>query len=106
MSPRGLMLPVGRAPPDRRQTRLKHGRMLLMSALLATTGLTAMATPATADSPPQCSDGIDNDGDGRTDYPSDEGCSSELDDDERPQSGGGSVFPHLELEDCALRLIG
>ena len=31
---------------------------------------------------PACSDGIDNDGDGLTDYPSDPGCSSATDDDE------------------------
>ncbi len=31
---------------------------------------------------PQCSDGIDNDGDGRLDYPSDTGCSSPSDDSE------------------------
>jgi hypothetical protein len=31
---------------------------------------------------PECSDGDDNDGDGRTDYPDDPGCASEFDDDE------------------------
>lgn len=31
---------------------------------------------------PQCSDGIDNDGDGYVDYPDDPGCSSAADDDE------------------------
>jgi len=31
---------------------------------------------------PQCSDGIDNDGDGETDYPNDIGCSDATDDDE------------------------
>ena len=31
---------------------------------------------------PQCYDGIDNDGDGKTDYPEDPGCSSQGDDDE------------------------
>jgi parallel beta-helix repeat protein len=33
--------------------------------------------------PPQCSDGIDNDGDGKVDYPEDPGCTSPDDDDER-----------------------
>jgi len=33
-------------------------------------------------SAPQCSDGIDNDGDGLVDYPADPGCSSATDDDE------------------------
>lgn len=32
--------------------------------------------------PPQCSDGIDNDGDGKTDHPADPGCTSPEDDDE------------------------
>jgi hypothetical protein len=32
--------------------------------------------------PPQCSDEIDNDGDGRIDYPNDPGCASPQDDDE------------------------
>ena len=33
---------------------------------------------------PQCSDGVDNDGDGKTDHPSDRGCSSVADDSEAP----------------------
>lgn len=33
--------------------------------------------------PPQCSDGIDNDGDGKTDHPADPGCTSPEDDDEK-----------------------
>jgi acid phosphatase type 7 len=32
--------------------------------------------------PPQCSDGIDNDGDGATDFPEDPGCTGETDNDE------------------------
>ncbi len=40
------------------------------------------ATTFTVTAPPQCSDGIDNDGDGKTDYPSDPGCSSAIDNDE------------------------
>ena len=41
---------------------------------------------ATIDTPPpvfQCSDGIDNDGDGKIDYPSDPGCTSPNDNDEQ-----------------------
>jgi hypothetical protein len=33
-------------------------------------------------SDPECSDGVDNDGDGQTDFPSDAGCSSTSDDSE------------------------
>lgn len=52
---------------------------------------------------PACQDGIDNDNDGTTDFPADEGCSSADDDDEiehtssggssrRSSSGGGEVL--------------
>lgn len=43
---------------------------------------------------PQCSDGLDNDGDGDVDFPADTGCSSPDDDDEsggKPGGGNGSV---------------
>lgn len=36
-----------------------------------------------------CSDGIDNDGDGLVDFPSDSGCSSSVDNDETNSSSGG-----------------
>lgn len=45
-----------------------------------------------------CSDGLDNDGDGQTDFPTDDGCSSATDSDETdpvvtpPASGGGGAF--------------
>ena len=35
-------------------------------------------------STPQCDDGIDNDGDGKIDYPADAGCTNRLDDSELP----------------------
>ena len=42
--------------------------------------------------PPQCSDGLDNDGDGLTDFPDDPGCTDAQDDDETdPAVGGVSV---------------
>jgi|GEM_PF-655477 len=42
--------------------------------------------------PPQCSDGLDNDGDGITDFPGDPGCTDAQDDDETdPAAGGVSV---------------
>ena len=49
----------------------------------------------TVSSSPVCSDGIDNDGDGATDYPADIGCSSSTDTDESntPLSGSCSVSP-------------
>jgi hypothetical protein len=39
------------------------------------------SNPTTA---PQCADGVDNDGDGKVDYPADPGCSSATDDSESP----------------------
>ncbi len=50
--------------------------------------------PASEPSPPapQCSDGVDNDGDGATDFPADPGCDSEADEDETiDSSGAGTV---------------
>ena len=38
--------------------------------------------PADGGTPPQCSDGLDNDNDGKIDYPADPGCSSSTDNDE------------------------
>jgi len=46
--------------------------------------------------PPQCSDGIDNDGDGLIDYPQDPGCQSPQDDDE----SGGNNTADLETTAC------
>jgi large repetitive protein len=42
---------------------------------------------------PQCSDGIDNDGDGLIDYPEDPGCLSPLDDDETDDCPDGPNCP-------------
>ena len=49
------------------------------NALLKTT---TGASESRAVMKPQCSDGKDNDGDGKIDFPADPGCSSALDDDE------------------------
>lgn len=45
---------------------------------------------AIADEKPQCADGKDNDGDGKTDYPNDTGCYSASDWDETIPSSSGS----------------
>ena len=42
---------------------------------------------------PQCSDGSDNDGDGKTDYPTDPGCSNASDTDENAMSGDVNAVP-------------
>jgi hypothetical protein len=60
----------------------KKGQIAIVAALIIATvfmlGI-AFAKPAAAK---QCNDGIDNDGDGYTDYPSDPGCSSRTDNSE------------------------
>ncbi len=43
------------------------------------------------DADPECSDGIDNDGDGRVDFPDDPQCSSRSDDSESAGPGGGGA---------------
>ena len=42
--------------------------------------------------PPACSDGIDNDADGRTDYPADPGCTSATDTDETDPGSGARLL--------------
>lgn len=64
-------------------------------------GAVAQAMPQAGSQPPvsggvpQCSDGIDNDGDGYTDYPNDLGCVNPQDDDEIEETGeeGAPVGP-------------
>ncbi len=51
--------------------------------------------------PKQCSDGIDNDADGKTDYPVDPGCSSSSDDSENSNGGGGSGTPPVSDGTCS-----
>lgn len=47
--------------------------------------------PADLDKPPACADGIDNDGDGRIDYPADPGCAFADDDTEEGGSSAAGV---------------
>lgn len=42
---------------------------------------------------PQCNNSLDDDGDGKTDYPNDPGCSSLTDDNETDPSSGGFIPP-------------
>ncbi|MDP9066776.1 MAG: hypothetical protein M3N53_00315 [Actinomycetota bacterium] len=42
---------------------------------------------------PECSDGIDNDGDGKIDHPADPGCDNPNDDNETDDGGGGGEAP-------------
>jgi hypothetical protein len=64
---------------------------LLLSVLLIVSGLMSGSSHALAE-PPDCSDAIDNDGDGLTDFPDDPGCMDAIDDDEAnpaPQCSDG-----------------
>jgi hypothetical protein len=45
--------------------------------------------------PPQCSDGIDNDSDGKADHPADPGCESAADATESPDPGGPGAKPTI-----------
>lgn len=59
-------------------------------------------TPTPTPPPPvfACSDGIDNDGDGLTDFPADPGCSGASDDDEfNAPTGGGDVTASVTVND-------
>ncbi len=49
-------------------------------------------SPVSIDSLPVCSDGADNDHDGKTDFPTDPGCSSASDNDEFNGGGSGPIF--------------
>ncbi|HEY4486955.1 MAG TPA: hypothetical protein VJB70_04455 [Candidatus Paceibacterota bacterium] len=59
----------------------------LCSAVPPANSLCGGASPGTA----QCTDGIDNDGDGETDYPNDSGCESSSDGQEQSVSGDSAI---------------
>ena len=76
--------------------------MLVVLAVAATTSSCGSPSKATDDATvtapdaaakPQCSDGIDNDGDGKIDYPDDPGCTSPLQDDETDDCPNGPHCP-------------
>ncbi len=46
----------------------------------------------------QCDDGVDNDGDGRADYPQDSGCLAATDDSEEPGTGAAGVSTVIEFD--------
>ncbi len=53
----------------------------------------AVAPAKAAATKPQCSDGVDNDGDGKIDFPADPGCSSAADNDETDSGSGTTTKP-------------
>ena len=57
-----------------------NSKWIYMMAVIVGIGSVSTLTPAQAQSePPQCSDGIDNDGDGYTDFPDDPQCNDASD---------------------------
>jgi hypothetical protein len=64
--------------PTRTPTPLPSATASALPAPTATATPTAAATP-TATPVPACSDGVDNDADGRIDHPADKGCESAAD---------------------------
>ncbi len=78
---------------------------LLAAFLFVPPALAETATTTVSITPPaQCADGIDNDGDGLIDYPSDPGCSGPGDDDETDplvppptSSSGGGFFSSMRF---------
>ena len=62
-----------------------------------------MVTPVgDSPAPPQCSDGVDNDGDTLVDYPADPECTSATDDDEGDGSSDTGPLPPPENLHAAL----
>lgn len=57
---------------------------------------TNFRVPAASSATPECSDGIDNDGDGKTDSPNDPGCASALDNSEVDTPAGQVVADGFE----------
>lgn len=72
----------------------KTGTVSVSSGSSSSSAMCSIVMTITSSSP-VCSDGIDNDGDGSTDYPADIGCSSASDTDESniPLGGTCSVSP-------------
>jgi hypothetical protein len=67
------------------------GALALAGALTCGSGTTCNGTICKGTN--ACDDGIDNDGDGKTDYPNDPGCSSPTDDDETDDCPSGPNCP-------------
>jgi hypothetical protein len=67
----------------------------LGGALVCPTGTACMGTPGSRHclGAFACNDGIDNDGDGKTDYPNDPGCTSPTDNDETDTCPSGPTCP-------------
>jgi hypothetical protein len=74
-TPTPRVSPSAAATPTRTPTPVPSATASALPAPTATATPTAAATP-TATPVPACSDGVDNDADGRIDHPADKGCES------------------------------
>ncbi len=81
----------------------KQARMAALMIFLAA-GLIVIGLALAGTDNPECSDGIDNDGDNMTDYPNDPGCSS-LNDTDETNCGDGVCEPEERtscVQDCGV----
>jgi hypothetical protein len=89
-----ILLPAVCNADDSSQAPPVNGVREGLTAFVLDLGMTALTKTTTASGESravknaQCSDGVDNDGDGRIDFPADPGCSSPNDDSEA--DGGGT----------------
>lgn len=74
---RNILLKAGESVPFDVMVTNAFGTTYIVADDLGYTPKDPLANP-----PPQCSDGIDNDGDGKIDFPADEGCAFANDDSE------------------------
>jgi hypothetical protein len=76
------------------------------SAVLATTPARIDIEPYTLPPARRCADGVDNDGDGLTDFPADRGCSDATDDDESGGVPPDTVAPAAKLTGHGTQKLG
>jgi hypothetical protein len=73
-----------------------EGVSMLRSCVLAIGFAALLGAPGLGLAAPVCNDGIDNDGDGETDFPNDPGCASEVDNaetDSETECDGWAIDP-------------
>src|SRR5436190_12386050 len=79
-------------------------RYNIRAATVCAGGFLAMALSAACTEravlPPQCSNQLDDDGDGKVDFPADPGCSSSTDNSESPDPVAPPVTPPAALAAC------
>ena len=96
--------PTGRCnyhSPENNQLWRFNGVNFVAETAMPKYGKTWLSTITCKDRLAQCKDGADNDGDGKTDFPADDGCNSANDDRETPHDlGCTDGNDNTELEAC------